>query len=169
MVTGKELQNKALISLTDGKKVGEIKDLYLDADATKVTAVFVGKEGIVRQKTWVIERSAIQVCGIDVWLVSGSDKIVNLDDVAGSQTFMLGNDLRGREIHTEGGSKIGTFGDVLLDGEARVVGFTLGKTYVQGALAEKKGIVRAALLNLGDKDKPAIVDLPKAEASMLAE
>jgi sporulation protein YlmC with PRC-barrel domain len=169
MVTGKELQNKALISVTDGKKVGEIKDLYLDADATKVTAVFVGKEGIVRQKTWVIERSAIQVCGIDVWLVSGSDKIVNLDDVAGSQTFILGNDLRGREIHTQGGSKIGTLGDLVLDGEARVVGFTLGKTYVQGALAEKKGIVRSALLNLGSKDTPAIVDLPKAEASELPE
>jgi sporulation protein YlmC with PRC-barrel domain len=169
MITAKELQNKALISLTDGKKLGEIKDLYLDSDATQVAAVFVGKEGMLRQKIWVIERSAIAVCGIDAWLVSGSDKLVNLEDVAGSQAFILGNDLHGREIHTQGGSKIGTLGDLVLDGAARVVGFTLDKTYVQGALAEKKGIVRSSLLNLGSKSTPAIVDLAKAEVSELPE
>ena len=168
-VTGKELQNKQLISVTDGKKVGEIKELYLDAGATRVTAVLLSKEGVIRRKTWVIERSAIQVCGIDAWLVSGSDKGIELDDVAGSDAFIPLNDLHGREIQTEGGSKIGTIGDIILDGEARVLGFSLGKTYVQGALAEKKGIVREAITDLGDKDKPAVVDLPKAEAASLPE
>ena len=169
MLTGKELQNTWLISVTDGKKLGEIKDLYLDSGATQVAAVFLGREGMINRKTLVIDRAAIQLFGIDVWLVNGSDKVSQMDDKSGLKELVFMDDLRGREIETDGGSKIGTIGDVVLDEQARVLGFMLGKNYIKGALAEKKGIVRAAFVDLGDKERPAILDLPKAEASNLGD
>jgi sporulation protein YlmC with PRC-barrel domain len=48
MHTSKQHQNKPLISITDGKKLGEIKDLYLDGALKRVVAVFLGtKEELI--------------------------------------------------------------------------------------------------------------------------
>jgi uncharacterized protein YrrD len=47
MPNAKDHQNKLLISLTDGKKLGEIKDLYLDGEVNKVVAAFLGTEGLL--------------------------------------------------------------------------------------------------------------------------
>lgn len=167
MKTSKEHSNKALISITDGKKQGEIKDLYLDQDMRQVAGVLLGKEGLISRKSLMIARSAIQVYGIDVWLVSGSDKVVKQDDIPESATFTLVGDLRGREIQTEGGTKLGVIEDVILNDEAHVLGFTLGKVYVQGPLAERKTIAREAVSNLGSKKEPMTIILAQAESLVL--
>ena len=93
MITSKDHSGKPLISITDGKKLGELKDLYLDQEMRQVTAVFLGKEGLISRKTLVIPRSSIQVYGIDAWLVSGSDTVVQPEDVPESGTFTLVGDL----------------------------------------------------------------------------
>ena len=113
MLTGKQHQNKPLISITDGKKLGEIKDLYLGSDLKKVAAVFLGTEGLVRRKSLVIDRASIQVLGIDAWLVAGSDRVTELSALAEADTLVLVGDLKGREIQTEGGTKIGAVEDVM--------------------------------------------------------
>jgi len=164
MITSKEHSNKPLISITDGKKLGEIRDLYLDQDMRQVAAVFLGKEGLINRKTLVVARSAVQVYGMDVWLVSGSDTIVRPDDIAESGTFTLVGELRGREIQTEGGTKIGVIEHVILDHEARVLGFGLGKVYSQGPLAERKAIARESIINLGSTKEPMTINLAQAES-----
>lgn len=88
MITSKEHSNKPIISIADGKKLGEIKDLYLDQEMRQVAAVFLGKEGLITRKTLVIARSAVQVYGIDVWLVSGSEAVVGPEAVA-AKTVVL--------------------------------------------------------------------------------
>ena len=45
MIIGKQHRNKPLISLTDGKHVGEVKDFYFDSKLTTLAAVFTGKAG----------------------------------------------------------------------------------------------------------------------------
>ncbi len=142
MITSKDHSNKALVSMTDGKNLGEIKGLYLDRDMRQVMGIFLGTEGLINRKTKAIAQSAVKVQGIDVWLVSGPDVVMELEDIPDSATFILAGDLRGREIQTEGGTKIGVVDDILLDGEAHVLGFTLGKVYAEGPLAERKYIVR---------------------------
>jgi sporulation protein YlmC with PRC-barrel domain len=164
MITSRELSNKPLISITDGKKVGEIKDLYLDQDMREIAAVFLGKEGIINRKTLLITRNNVQVYGIDVWLVSGPDKVMGPESIPGSEAFTLIGDLRGREIQTEGGTKIAVIDHVILDNEARVLGFGLGKVYSQGPLAERKMLAREAIIGLGDEKKPMTVNLPQAES-----
>ena len=167
MITSKEQSNKPIVSITNGKKLGEIKDLYLDQDMRQVAAVFLGKEGLIHRKTLVIARSAFQVYGVDVWLVSGPDTIVGLEDIPESATFTLVGELRGREVQTEGGTKIGVIDHVILDDEARVWGFGLGKVYAQGPLAERKAIARETVLKLGNMAEPMTINLAQAETLAL--
>ena len=115
----------------------------------------------------MIARSAVQVYGIDAWLVSGSDTVVGPEAIPESETFLLVNDLRGRELQTEGGTKIGLIDHVILDHEARVLGFGLGKVYSQGPLAERKAIARDAILNLGAAKEPMTINLAQAESLAL--
>ena len=167
MITSKEQIGKPIISITDGKKLGEVKDLYLDQDMRQVSAVFLGREGLISRKTLVIARSAVQVYGIDAWLVSGSDTVVRPEDIPESGAFTLVGDLRGRELQTEGGTKIGVIDHVILDNEARVLGFGLGKVYSQGPLAERRMIARDAILNLGASKEPMTINLAQAESLSL--
>jgi sporulation protein YlmC with PRC-barrel domain len=169
MLTVKSHLNKSLVSITDGKIVGDVKDLYLDREMHTVAAVFLGREGLIKRKTLLLPRAAIHIFGADVWLVTGSDKMVGPEEVPDADTFVLVGDLRGREVETEGGTKIGVVDDVVLDAEARVLGFVLGKVHVQGPLAERKTIAREAVTNLGSKDAPMQVLLAQAEALTVPE
>jgi sporulation protein YlmC with PRC-barrel domain len=167
MIRSRELFNKPLISMTDGKRLGEVKDLYLDQELRQLAAVFLGREGLINRKTLTIARGAVQVFGIDAWLVSGSDTVMELEAIPESGTFTLMGNLRGRELQTEGGTKIGVIDHVILDNEARVLGFGLSKVYSQGPLADRKMIARDAILNLGTSKEPMTINLAQAESLSL--
>ena len=164
MIASKEHMNKALVSITDGKMLGEVKGLYLDPDMRQVAAVFLGTEGLIKRKTLALPRSAVQVYGVDVWLVSGSDTVMTLEEIPDWSTFILASDLRGREVQTEGGTKLAVVEDVLLDSEARVLGFSLGKVYAEGPLNERRAIAREAISDLGGEEKAMTAVLSQAEA-----
>ena len=87
-----------------------------------------------------------------------------LEEIPDSATFILASDLRGREIQTEGGTKLAEVEDVILNNETQVLGFTLGKVYADGPLNERKEIAREAIIDLGNKDKPMTVVLDQAES-----
>src|SRR5262245_12488405 len=159
----KEFHDRLLISVTDGKKLGELKDVYLDRDVTSMVAVYLGKSGILNRKMLMIELPRVQLFGIDAWFISGSDTVIARDEVEGAESYLLAGDLRGREIQTEGGTKIGTVGDVIVDEKSKVVGFTLDRLQVQGPLAQSRMIARAAITSVGDKHTPMIVSLEQAE------
>jgi sporulation protein YlmC with PRC-barrel domain len=165
----KQHLNKPLFSIVDGKKLGEIKDLYLDGALNRVAAVFLGTEGLLRRKSLAIDRGSIQVLGVDTWLVIGSDRVTEFSSLADTNSLVLVSELKGREIQTEGGTKIGTVEDIVLDEKANVLGFTLGKVYVQGPLAERKIITRAAITNIGSKDTPMTTIFARAEESLVPE
>jgi len=129
-----------------------------------VAAVFAGTEGIINRKSLAVARDDVQVIGVDAWLVSGSDVVKPLDEINDSVSFTLTNDLRGREIQTEGGTKLCTVDDVILDGQGRVLGFSLAKVFAQGPLADKKTIVRETITDLGGPEKPMIANLSEAES-----
>lgn len=163
MVKTKEFQGKLLISLSDGKNLGEVKDVYLDQDATKVVAAFLGKSGIINRKSLTVEISHIKLFGIDAWLTDASDIVIAKDDVSGAETYLLGDSLRGREIQTDGGTKIGTSGDILVDDKCNVLGFSFDKLNVEGPLSESRMIARVAITNLGNGNAPMIAALDQAE------
>lgn len=164
MQTGKAQQGKWLISLKDGQKLGEIQDLHLDPGMAQVVAAQAGREGLLSRKTHAVLRASVQVFGVDAWLVSGPDALVILEDQPGLQTLAL-SALRGREVQTDGGTKIGSVGDVLLDDQMQVTGVELGKVAIKGPLAESRRIPRAAIKDWGGPKAPVLVDLAQAEAA----
>lgn len=101
---------------------------------------------------------------MDAWLVSGPDALAILEDQAGLQTLPLAG-LRGRDVQTEGGTRIGTVGDVLLEDAMQVTGVELGKVAIKGPLAESRRILRAAIKDWGGPKAPMLVDLAQAEAA----
>lgn len=163
MKTSKDLSNRALVSITDGRVVGQVKDLYLDHSMRQVAAVLLGKEGLINHKALLTPRSAVQVFGVDVWLLSGPDMVVKQDQLPEWANLTAVSDLHGREIQTDGGTKLGLIDDVILDDQAQVLGFTLGKVYVQGPLAERRTIAREAVTHLGGKKEPMTIELAQAE------
>jgi sporulation protein YlmC with PRC-barrel domain len=169
MTTGKDLQHTALVSLTNGKIIGQIKDLYLDPDLNQVAAVFVGKEGLLRRQLQAIGREAIEVYGEDVWLVKAPDSVVNRKSLPDSGQFVRLSELRGREVQTEGGTRIGMVEDVILDAQANVIGFSLVKVRMKGPIAERKTIARAAVTGMGGKGVPMTAMMSKAEMITVAE
>lgn len=168
MAAGKQLLNKQLISLTDGKKIGEIKDLYFDEKLTKIVALYLGSEGLINKKHYALDRSNVQVMGVDAWLVKVSDASIPAESLPDADRLTLYSGLRGREIVTEGGTKIGAVDDVLLDTEGNIVGFALTKIVVQGPLAERKVIAREAISTIGSLNSAMTADMAKAETVLVA-
>ncbi|GAP20423.1 PRC-barrel domain-containing protein [Leptolinea tardivitalis] len=164
MIASREHNGKSLISIIDGKDLGEIKGLYLDLDMRHVAGVFTGTEGLINRKALAVSRSDVNVMGIDAWLVSGSDVIHPLEEIPESSLFIPVSDLHGREIQTEGGTKLCVVDDVLIDNDGHVLGFALGKVFAQGPLAERKAIARDAITDLGSREKPMTANLSQAES-----
>ncbi len=165
----KEFQGKLLISVTDGKNLGEIKDVYLDKDLKEVIAVYLGKTGVISRKKYLIHIDQIRLFGVDAWLVNGSDKVATIDEVEGSKDFILAEDLRGREIKTDGKTKIGTVGDIVVDSNLNVLGFAFDKVHVKGPLAETRAIAREAITSLGKRNGSMIATLGQAERLKIEE
>lgn len=163
MAVTKDFASKLVISISDGKNLGEIKDVYLDKDVTKVTALHLGKSGIINRKSLIVDLSHIRLMGIDAWLTDNSDCVIAKDEVSGADSFILADDLRGREIQTDGGTRLGTVSDIIVDSGNSVLGFSFGKLLVEGPLSETRAIARAAITSPGDKDNPMIAALEQAE------
>lgn len=164
MITSRDHAGKPIISITDGKDLGEIKGLYLDPDMRRVAGVFVGSEGLLNRKPLALSQNDVRVCGVDVWLVSGPDVVKPMEEIPESVSFIPVTDVRGREVQTEGGTKLCVIEDVILDKDAHVLGFLLGRVFSEGPLAERKTVSRDAFLTLGNKEAPMTVDLAQAES-----
>jgi sporulation protein YlmC with PRC-barrel domain len=164
MPTVREHVNKPVISTSDGKKLGKIKDLYLDPKLTRVTAVCLGGSGVLKRKNLMIKRDKVRTCGIDAWLVETADVVVDSGHIVGSRDFVPARQLRGRQIASEGGTEIAKVEDVILDNECNVKGFTLANYPASGPLAQRKAIALGALTSLGSKKNPMATTLARAES-----
>jgi uncharacterized protein YrrD len=176
MRSAKQTLNLPLVSITDGKLVGEIKDFYFDSQDAAMVAILTGQKGLINPKSMIVERDAIQVFGQDAWLVRDADVVTELSKEPGETRYQFMHDLTGREITTSGGTKVGTIGDVWLDERALVVGFGLDKVFMKGPVAEKKYIPLEAVsdwgiraMGMGGHDNPMVVDLTIVESTLLPE
>ena len=163
MAATRDFDRKPLISVSDGRNLGEVKGILLDETASRAVAVYLGKTGILSRKANLIDLKHIQLTGVDAWLTRSSDCVVSEGDYSNFDKLILSEDLFGREIVTEGGHKIGSIGDVLLDERFNVLGFKFDKLFVEGPLAKAGAIVRQAVKNLGDSKTPAVASLDQAE------
>ena len=163
MRLGKELIGKPIYSMTDGRQLGNVKDIYLDLELELLNGIFLGHEGLFNRKARVIVRENIAVFGYDAVLVTDSDVETDNNDTPEVELWLRRETFQGRDIETPGGTKVGTVGDILFDEKARVVGFSLARVFVAGPVAEKRVVLKGAVADAGGKDGIVTVDLAKAE------
>jgi len=163
MRAGKELLGKPIFSITDGIQLGAVKDIYLDLKLGALTGIYIGSEGILNRKVKYIPREEITVLGVDAVLVTGSEVDTDHIESPEVETWLRREDVKGRDINTAGGTKVGTLGDILFDEESMVVGFTLAKVFVAGPVAESRTVLKSAVLKTGGKEGVITIDLAKAE------
>jgi uncharacterized protein YrrD len=166
MRNGKELIGRPIYGITDGRQVGSVKDLFVDLELKLLKGVYLGREGLISRKIRFIARENIAVFGIDAVMTTQSDVIDTNSQVPEVDVWLRRDELQGREIETSGGTKVGTVGDLLFDEQAQVAGVSLSRVHVAGPIAEKKMVLRSAIIETGGREGAMIVDLSMAEKPM---
>jgi uncharacterized protein YrrD len=163
MRPGKDLIGKPVYSMKDGRLLGSVKDLFVDLDLNVVSGIFLGSEGLFSRKITAIMRENIVIFGIDSVLVTGSDVVTDSTENSILEISLRREEVQGRGVNTPGGTKVGNIGDVLLDENAKIVGYWLSKVRVAGPIAEHRQVMNDAVIDTGDKDGTMTIDLGKAE------
>jgi len=167
MQAGKDLVGKPIFSISDGRQLGTVKDLYLDTGLSLVTGVFLGPQGLFSRKSSLIERNNVMVFGVDAILAKHSDAVTDSSKATEWAKWIRRDKLQGRQVATAGGTKVGTIDDVILDEAMRIIGFRLLRVFVEGPIAERRAVVREAVIEAGNEDEVMIIDLSKAERQSL--
>jgi uncharacterized protein YrrD len=163
MRLGKDLNDKLVISVTDGRLLGKVKDLYIDVTLNELTGINLGTEGMLRRKAILITRDDVVVFGVDAILVKHADVVTDDQTLDVAKEWSRMSKVKGREVHTPGGTRLGSIGDVLLDENGRVAGFALSKVFVEGPLAERGIILRETVIETGQVNGDMTIDLLKLE------
>ena len=169
MFLGKDIIGIPVITVNDGRSIGRVKDLYLSTDCQTVAGVFLGTEGIFSRKSFLVGSEDITTIGQDAVLVTHADVIHEEGNLAEkAEPWLRRDELQGRPVDTSGGTKVGKIGDVLIDGEGNVLGFTLGNVYVTGPVADNRSVSIDTVLDVGQEDGAMTIDLRRAEEQVLS-
>ena len=168
MRNGEDLIDKPIYSITDGKHLGDVKDLYLDPSIDGIMGVFLGRGGLFSRKDRLIKRENVQVFGLDAILVKNGNVVLDSSQYAPAANWLRRESLQNRDVDTPGGTKVGRIGDVIVDEDARVIGFSLSRVMVEGPIAENRIIARAAMVDTGNEDGVMTVDISRAEIPALS-
>ena len=163
MTTVKDHLNKDVITTSDGKNLGKIKEIYFDSRVKRVTAISLGSHGIIHRKHPMIERAKVKMYGIDTLTVLREEDVVEQKSLDDFNEFVPASELKGRQIISEGGTEIATIDSVIIDDEGYVTGFTLDKIPESGPIASRKAIARDAISSIGSNDSPMVTTLAEAE------
>jgi uncharacterized protein YrrD len=163
MQSAKDLIGKPVISVSDGRQLGTVKDLYLDDYLTGVSGVYLGPVRLLGRRSRLIRTKDVTVFGVDTILVNTPRAVVDSSEVPEWTTWVRRDRLHGRQASTAGGTRIGTIEDAILDDSMQIIGFRLARVFVEGPIAERRAVVRGAVIDVGREDELMIVDLGKAE------
>ena len=167
MRLGKDLINKPIYTLDEGKLLGKVQDLYVDDALEVILGIYLGAQGLVRRRSQLIRSGDVSVFGVDAILVKSADVVTDDNELAAAKEWLRRDKLAGRDVDTPGGTRLGQLGDVVVDAAGRITGFAMWKVFVEGPLAEKRVIDRGAVLDTGHVDGRMTVDLSRVEAALV--
>ena len=167
MRLGKDLINKPIYTLDEGRLLGKVQDLYLDDSLEVVLGIFLGAQGLVRRRSQLIRNDDVTVYGADAILVKSANVVTDDSELTAAKEWLRRDKLAGRDVDTPGGTRLGQLGDVVVDDTGRITSFAMWKVFVEGPLADKRVIDRSAVLDTGQVDGRMTVDLSRLEAALI--
>ena len=167
MRLGKDLINKPIYTLDEGKLLGKVQDLYVDDALEVVLGIYLGAQGLVRRRSQLIRSGDVTVYGADAILVKSANVVTDDSELTAAKEWLRRDKLAGRDVDTPGGTRLGQLGDVVVDPSGRITAFAMWKVFVEGPLAEKRIIDRGAVLDTGHVDGRMTVDLSRLEAALI--
>ena len=82
MRLGKDLINKPIYTLDEGKLLGKVQDLYVDDALEVILGIYLGAQGLVRRRSQLIRSGDVSVYGVDAILVKSADCLLYTSDAA---------------------------------------------------------------------------------------
>ena len=168
-----ELRGKSIVSVTNGQIIAKVEDVLLDPGTLRVAALVTAGGGLGNllksgRKTEAIPGDEVQVWGQDVVLVSGPDVIAKIEELpASDQWVSVSQQIKGRDVISAEGTRIGQLHDVVIDLKGQLVGYDLARVFVEGPPAQSKQIAVEATRTLGQD--VLIVDMAKIVETEAAE
>lgn len=169
MRLGKDLLNKPVISIDDGRMLGRVQDLYVDPELNNVAGLYLGSQGLIKRRAQLIDREDIVVFGVDAILARTADVITDDHEYPPAKLWQRREDVTGREVTTPGGTRLGITGDVVVDENGAITAVALSRTFVEGPLAEKRAIDRRFIIDIGGESGHMSADLAAMEAAIPTE
>ena len=111
-----DLSGLAIVSIASGSKVGTLDDFYFDPSVNPAANSIRGlrvKTGMFSHRALPV--SAINAIGQDAITIDNEELLIHEKDEADYATLPLGQSLLSYKVMSEGGTIIGTIGNVLLD------------------------------------------------------
>jgi len=140
MIRGRDLIGRLIVTVTHGEIVGKVKDVLIDPERFEIAALVLPSRGF-RKVGMVLPRSVIHLFGKDVVLVK-SNEAMPRDNTLSSVASLIAvsGEMKGRQVATETGVRVGLLNDVLVDEAGKVVAWDLSKVFIEGPVAESKQI-----------------------------
>ncbi|MHB8600110.1 MAG: PRC-barrel domain-containing protein [Ktedonobacteraceae bacterium] len=111
-----DLKDLAVVAIANGSKVGTLDDFYFDPSVNPAANSIRGfriKTGMFSHR--VLPASVINAIGTDAVTIDDEEMLHHEKDEAEFSTLPLGQSLLSYKVMSEGGTLIGTIGNMLLD------------------------------------------------------
>ena len=106
------LRGLAVVSVSDGKKIGSCEDFYFEPQAQRVYGLRV-KTGLLSHK--VVPVASINAVGQDAITIPNEDVLRSESDLEGVPNLLSSEGLKNYRVMSVGGTLVGSLGNVLLD------------------------------------------------------
>jgi uncharacterized protein YrrD len=104
-----------VLTHADAQNVGTVKDLALSGDGTAVIALVTEEGGLLSDRR-LVPMEEVESIGEDAVIVSAASDVVDASALPGMDAALDDNEsLRGKDVLTTDGQKVGAIGDLYLD------------------------------------------------------
>jgi sporulation protein YlmC with PRC-barrel domain len=141
-------ENKAVVSLDTGKKLGSVQDILIDPGNMSIEGIVTSAGSFLRSNVSAIKAEEVKLWGEDVVLVNRSDVIRNKEELTGLDNCLSAYDnIPGRDVISLEGDRLGKVEDLQITPDGQLAGFTISR-------------VRNGLADMLSQDRKDRYDLP---------
>lgn len=166
----------SVISLDEGKVIAKMSDVIIDPQTMKVAALVTSKGGLLGREVKYVLGTEVNVWGEDVILISRTAAAMDESEMEPSEGLLwVSEEIQGRDVITQDGTRIGRLADVLIETDGELVGYVLSDVYMdEFPFEEPKRIPVGATESFGRdvlivRSEPAVEDASESSDRQTVE